>query len=175
MNLCRGMEVVRSPARMAASKPTGGSISRSLDEIIWSKSRSLLNHLTSSGSNSASSRASLKTGSWASAPFERYALSRSLALSRSNLSAEPKYICYPVLNKTVLLETHRAKDPARRPDRVCAVKECFGWFHVNLSLCSSVWSFGFYRYSNQCDAAMDFIFRKNLVGFFWPRSVTLWT
>jgi hypothetical protein len=64
-----------------------------------------------------------------------------------------------------MLETHR-EGPSQEAGAGRAARECFGWFHVSISLCSCVWGFWFLPLHHQCDASVDLIFRKNLAGFF---------
>src|ERR1700747_2694239 len=59
-----------------------------------------------------------------------------------------------------------AKNPVRRRGRVAPGRNSLDGFHVRISLCSCVWRPWLLPLHHECDAAVDFIFRKNLAGLF---------
>ena len=88
------------------------------------------------------------------------------ALLATPSADKPKSIAHHrCCDTTASAETHR-KEPSQEAGPSRAAKECFGWFHVSISLCSCVWRLWLLPLHHECDAAVDFIFRKNLAGFF---------
>src|SRR5260370_23855211 len=66
-----------------------------------------------------------------------------------------------------------ANNPVRRRGRVAPGRKSLEGFHVSISFCSRVWRPWLLPLHYECDAAADFIFRKNLAGFFHTHPIGL--
>jgi hypothetical protein len=88
------------------------------------------------------------------------------ALLATPSANRPKSIAHHrYCDTTASAERHR-KEPNQRPGRVAPGRNSLAGFHVSISLCSCVWRPWLLPLHHKCDAAVDFIFRKNLAEFF---------